>query len=431
MSRWLTGLSRIIAVAAPIALGVMAVSYSGLLAEPPAGKQRKRPPTPVRVLTLEPVMLTPRTLGYGQIEPARKWRAVARIEGEVAETSSMLANGEIVPEGTVLLSLDDTDIRLSLAQTDAQLRALGVRDQTLNASLELARRDHELTLNDLKRQEDLVGRGVATEASLDDARRAELVARSKATEYESQLALNAAEREVLTAQRALTARSLDFTRIAAPYDLRIVSVEAEQGQVVTKGQTLVSAEGTEAVEVTAQFPLGRMGPVVRSLGPGGTVLDLAARVRLPAPGHTVSWQAEVARVAESIDARTQSAGIVVRVEDPMGKAAPGQRPPLRRNTFVEVELSAPPREVLAVPVDAIRNGRALAVAADGTLERREVKVGYRVDGLAVITDGLVSGDKLVVTDPTVAVPGMKVKPREDKGLKAEIARLAKGQEPSK
>ncbi|MBR9651286.1 efflux RND transporter periplasmic adaptor subunit [Thalassovita aquimarina] len=431
MTIWLAGLSRVLAVAVPLALGALSIAYSDQLAQPPAGKERQRPPTPVRVITLEPVMLTPRTVGYGQIQPAREWRAVARVEGEVVETSDLLAGGEIAPGGTVLLRIDDADIKLTLAQIDAQMRALEVKNETLAVSLDLVEKDLELSRNDVTRQEDLAERGVASAAALDQARRQELAARGKVAEINNQLALNAAERDVLVAQRASAARSLDFTTITAPYDLRITSVAAEQGQVVNRGQALLTAEGIDAVEVAAQFPLGRMGPVVRALGPGGTVMDLKAKVRLPAPGHVASWDAQVMRVAEAIDARTQSTGIVVRIDDPLGQAAAGQRPPLRRNTFVSVELSAPPRDVLAAPLDAVRDGRALVVNAEGKLEPRAVETAYSVGSIAVITGGVGAGEQLVVTDPAVAVPGMAVKPMEDKALKAEIARLALGAEPAK
>jgi len=427
MSIFSKAIFRAIAFAAPVALGALTVAYSDALKQPPAGKERTQPPTPVRVLTMAPVEMVPRITGYGTVTPAREWRAVARVEGEVIETAPQLANGEIVPEGTPLLRLDDTDLRLSLAQIDAQLAALAVKDDTLSASLGIARADLALALGDLERQKELAAQGVATQAKLDAARRTELAARARVTEIENQLALNAAEREVLNAQRAIAARSMEFTTITAPYDLRIGSVQAELGQVVNRGQTLFTAEGTDAVEIAAQFSIGQAGPLVRALGEGASVLDLKARVRLPAPGHSVIWEAVVDRAGEAIDARTQSTSVVVRVDEPVAQAQAGQRPPLRRNMFVEVILSAPKRPVLAAPLDAVRGGKALVVSTEGTLERREVTVGYTIGDIAVVTEGLAEGDKLVVTDPAIAVPGMKVKPVEDKAVKAQIAAAAGGQ----
>ncbi len=427
MKPMVTVILRALAVLVPSALGALAILFSGALAQAPEAKQKTQPPVPVRVLTLAPVEVVPRITGYGTVAPARDWRAVARVEGEVVETSPLLANGQLAPKGTVLLKIDDTDLKLALAQIDAQAAALDVKDETLQASLGISRSDLALSQSEFDRQKRLQGQGVATQAQLDQAGRTTLAAQAKVTEIENQLALNKAERAVLAAQRAIAARNLDFATITAPYDLRIDTVNAELGQVVTRGATLVAAEGTEAAEVTAQFPIGRMGPVVRALGPGATVTDLTAVVRLSAPGHEVSWPAKVDRVGETIDPRTQSAGIVVRVADPLDLAQPGVRPPLRRNMFVEVELSAPPRKALAVPASAIQEGRALVVGTDNTLELRPVETAYVMDGAAIVADGLQPGDRLVVTDPSVAVPGMAVKPVEDKALRAQIAAAAKGE----
>ena len=252
-----------------------------------------------------------------------------------------------------MLRIDDTDLRLTLAQLDAQMAALDVKDQTLKASLALSRADLELSQNDLERQQDLQAQGVATQTALDQAARAELSARLKLTEIENQLALNAAERAVLSAQRASSARSLEFTTVIAPFDVQIGAVQADLGQYVARGATLFSADGIDAAEITAQFSLGTDGTVDPLAGdPGKTVLDLTATVRLSQAGHSVEWPATVARVSDAIDARTQSANIIVRVDQPMAQAVAGQRPPLRRDMFVEVELSAPVRKALVAPASA-------------------------------------------------------------------------------
>ena len=203
-------------------------------------------------------------------------------------------------------------------------------------------------------------------------------------------------------------------------------MSAEIGQVIARGQVLAMAEGTEAVEITARFALGRMGPLVRMLPEGGAVTDLKAEVRLPVENHLVTWDAELVRVGEEIEPATQSTVMIVRVADPLGKAQMGARPPLRRNTFVEVLLSAPPRAALVVPVDTVRRGTAMVVSADDRLERRDVTLGLVLEDVAMVADGLAAGDRLVVTDPAVAVPGMAVRPVEDLATAARIATGAAG-----
>jgi len=419
-------LGRGLAFLVPAALGVVSLVYSGTLQQPPAAKEVNRAAVPVRVITVEPVAIVPRISGYGTVGPARQWRAVSRIEGEVAELQDGLAAGVLVAKGDLLIRIDDTDLRLTLAQTNAQLAAADVKDATLAASQQLAEADLELMRAELVRQQQLVEQGVATTASLDAVKRRELTAVTKVTEIDNQRQLAKAERAVQMAQKASVERSLEFAALRAPYDLRITNVSASVGQYASRGQVLLEGEGTDAAEVAAQFPMGGIGPLLRLAGNGTTVMDLKARVRLSAPGHDVVWKAVVDRVGDAIDSRTQSATVVVRVDDPLSEAVAGQRPPLRRNMFVEVVLMAPETEALVVPAEAVRDGTGLVVSENGTLEKRTLVTGYAVGDLAVVSEGLAPGDQLVITSPTIAVPGMEVKAVEDAARKAALLAEATG-----
>ncbi len=418
---------RVAMVALPAALGVAAVLYAGKMKTVPEPSAAVRQPTLVRVVTVAPTEFVPRVSGYGVVAPVREWRAVARIEGEVAQLAPELAPGVTLAAGTMLFRIDDSALMLDLANIDAQGSASQVRDQTLQTSLELIREDLALVREDLKRQEQLNAQGVVTQAALEATRRQELTARTKVTDLENQLVLNAAERAVLATQRAALERDKGLAEIHAPYDLRVSALSADLGQFVNPGQVLMTAEGTEAVDISAQFPAGRIGPLLRLLGDGTAVTDLKARVRLPAAEHDVLWQAKVVRMGEAIDEGTQSAPVVVRIEDPLGQSVAGTRPPLRRNMVVEVELFMPKRPMLVVPAEAVANGTALVVSAENTLEKRPVQTGFVTADLAVVTGGLTEGEKLVITDPSIAVPGMAVKPVEDEARKAEIVAAALGQ----
>jgi hypothetical protein len=69
------------------------------------------------------------------------------------------------------------------------------------------------------------------------------------------------------------------------------------------------------------------------------------------------------------------------------------------------------------------------VSAESTLEKRKVSVGFISGNLAVVSKGLAPGDQLVITSPTVAVPGMIVKPIEDAGRKTALLAEAMGKAP--
>ncbi len=426
MARFGTIIRRLLAFSIPVAFGLITIVYSDSLKTPPAEKEAKRPAVPVRVLTLQSTAMIPRVTGHGTVGPTREWRAVARIDGDVVQVAVNLAAGNFVSSGQLLFRIDDTDLRLNLAQNDAQMAALDIKDETLVASLEIANADLTLMRADLTRQQQLAEQGVATRASLDAARRQELAARAKVTEIGNQRRLAKAEQDVLVTQKATLERALEFAEMRAPYDLRVTDVAAAEGQYVNRGQTLLSGEGVASAEIAAQFPMGRIGPLLRMAGNGTTVMDLKARVRLTSADHSIIWKSKVVRVGDSIDAKTQSATVVVRVDDPLAQAAAGKRPPLRRNMFVEVLLMAPQTEALAVPAESVQNGTVLVVGPDNKLEKRKVSVGFTSGTFAVVTKGLAAGDRLVITSPTVAVPGMVVKPIEDAARKTALEAEAMG-----
>ena len=429
MATFGTLIGRFLSFCIPVAFGLVTVAYSETLKQPPSAKEVNRPAVPVRVLALELTPMIPRAVGHGTVAPAREWRAVARVEGNVVQTAPDLAAGTIVSAGDLLARIDDTDLRLNLAQINSHLAASDVKDDTLAASLAIATDDLTLMRADLARQEQLVEQGVATRASLDATRRQELSARAKVTELDNQRQLVKAEQDILVTQKAIVVRALGFVELHAPYDMRITDVSATEGQYISRGQTLLAGEGVDAVEVAAQFPLGRIGPLLRLAGNGATVMDLKARVRLVAPGHNIVWKSKVVRVGDAIDPRTQGTNIVVRVDDPLAQAAAGQRPPLRRNMFVEVVLMAPQSKVLVVPAEAVRDGTALVVNTENKLEKRRISVRFTSGDLAVVSKGLEIGDRLVITSPTVAVPGMSVKPVEDVARKAALQAEAMGKAP--
>lgn len=421
---------RVLGVVLPLAAGGALIVLSASLKSPPDAKPAAENRQPVRVITLAEIDLVPRVLGYGAVTPARQWRAIARVEGEITWTSDKLANGYIVEAGTELLKIDDSDIRLSLAQIDAQIAALDVKDETVRASLTVNRETLTLARAEVARARELATRSVVSKATLEQAERQEVTARAALVTLENQLALNDSERSVLKAQRDIAERSLDHVAIRAPFAMRIGEVSAEAGQYVSRGQTLLSGDGIDAAEISAQFPIGRLSPLVHGRGgENGSAgpLGLAATVRLRSPVRVIEWQATVDRVGDTIDPRTQSATVVVRVDNPQAQAKPGERPPLRRNMFVEVELSAPAAKALVIPASAVRNGEAMIVDTDGRLATRQVDIAYSIGRLAVIGKGLVAGEKLVVSEPALAVTGLAVKPQEDKRLLAElVAEAANG-----
>ncbi len=431
MKSWRVRIGRLLAVAVPLAIGGVLLVASRNAKSPPEQIRTGNPTTRARVVTLAEIEVVPRVVGYGLAVPERSFRAIARVEGEVAWTADALEDGRVVSEGDPLLRIDDTDLKLERARIDAETSAIDVKGENLAASLALEEADLALAETELSRQRDLVRQGTIARTEGDQAERQVLAARGKVQALRNELGLAKAERDVLVVQRRQADRSLSFVEVTAPFDMRIGEVVVEVGQFVSRGQEMFAGDGTAAAEVPALFPIGRLRPLLSGAARGddGGPMALSAVVRLRAPTRVVEWKATVDRVGQVVDPRTQSGIVVVRVEGSYEQASPGERPPIRRNTFLEVELRALPRRALVVPAEAVRGGTIRVIDDEGRLEIRKARIAYRVGSAVVLAEGARAGEQVVVSDLPAPVPGMKIDPIEDLKLKRRISAEAAGKGP--
>ena len=433
MSSWRVRLGRLLAIGAPLALGGVLLVASQKAKPPPQRVRTEVAATRARVVTLEEVEVVPRVVGYGVAVPERTLRAIARVEGEVVWTADALEDGQIVSEGDALLRIDDTDLKLDLARIDAQISATELTGETLSASLEIEEADLVLAKAELVRQRGLAEQGTIARTTLDHEERQVLAARAKVQALRNQRNLAVAERQVLVVQRRQAERSLSHVAITAPFDMRIGDVAVEVGQFVSRGQEMFTGDGIAAAEIRALFPIGRLRPLVSGTGLGADrgPMTLDAVVRLRAPSRVIEWEATVDRVGPIVDPRTQSGTVVVRVAGSYEMASPGKRPPIRRNTFLEVELRAPPRLALVLPAEAVRAGKILVIDAEGRLEIRAARIAYRIGSAAVLAEGAEAGERVVVSDLPAPVPGMRIHPVEDEKLERRVFAEAAGKAPTR
>ncbi len=98
-----------------------------------------------------------------------------------------------------------------------------------------------------------------------------------------------------------------------------------------------------------------------------------------------------------------------------GQARPGQRPPLSRNTFVEVELRGSPKgNQVIVPTSALHEGNVYVLGEDNRLDIRKVNVAFIQGRYAVLASGLDPEEKLIVSDLIPSIQGMLLEPIMDK-----------------
>jgi len=203
------------------------------------------------------------------------------------------------------------------------------------------------------------------------------------------------------------------------------------------------ADSIDVAEVTAQIALNHMRPLVP------TGLDLsslsaeeisalprrwgfAAEVRLVVGDFAATWEARFDRISDMVDPQTRTLGLVVAVDEPYRRAIPGQRPPLTKNMYVEVEVrGAPQAGRIAVPRVALHRGPdgrdvVYLAGAEDRLAFRAVSLGPVQSDFVIVEEGLSGGERVVVSDLIPAIEGMRLAPRLDRALAKALAAQASG-----
>jgi multidrug efflux pump subunit AcrA (membrane-fusion protein) len=454
MRRAVRILGRLALVLVPLVLGVAVLVRAVSDREPPVSRERQEAVTAARVITMEPAIFAPEVSAFGSVEPASTWRALAQVAGEVARLDPDLRPGRLVEAGTELIRIDATDYELAEAQAvsrlagaGARLAELAAREQNLEASLAIEHRALALAEEDLERRQTLLQRTATSQASVDQAEEAVLQKRARAQEMENSLNLVPAQKSVQEAEKAIAQsqlaearRNIERTRIVMPFDGRISDLDVERGQFVSAGQLMLVAEGIAAAEVSASLRLDQLETLVDdnlklasvvdlSVGDLDAVprgLDLTAELRMILGSRVVTWPAAIRRASFALEPETRTIALVVGVDDPFRHAIPGERPPLVKGMFVEVVVRGATKEgVYRVPREALEragDGGWFVRGADADDRLRSIPV--TLDGVfgnvALITAGLQAGDRVVVSELSVAIEGMRLDPREDVVLKGRL-----------
>jgi RND family efflux transporter MFP subunit len=251
----------------------------------------------------------------------------------------------------------------------------------------------------------------------------------------TQIAVEEEQKAVSKAELARAKLDLERTKIVLPFDARIAETSVEITQYVRVGQTLAVADSLDTAEIEAQVPIAHFQALVRAIAgdsmPEGIVpetlgrivreLGFSVTVHLRSGSGATSWEGRFARISDTIDPETRTIGVIAAVDDNYAKARPGERPPLTKGLFVEVEIRAKPLEGrLIVPRASLREDQLLVMNAEDRLEIRAVEPELFQGDIVAIGEGLVPGERVVVSDLVPTVEGMLLNAREDAALAASL-----------
>lgn len=234
-------------------------------------------------------------------------------------------------------------------------------------------------------------------------------------------------RAALDAQRAIRdAARAEVAQIRAQLDDRIIRApftgvlglrQVSPGSLVTPGTPIATLD--ELTSMYVDFPVPEV--LLSAIEPGQALMATSVAY----PGR--EFIGEVATVDTRIDRSTRAFVVRGEFDNPDQLLRPGM--------LLQVTLRKLEREALMVPeISVVQVGNSsyiYRIAADSTVQRVDVQVGARRDGMAEILSGLKPGDRIVVDGTGKLRPGMRVDVRPEAGAQApgEVAAASAGEAP--
>jgi len=368
------------------------------------------PSVPAVPLSMAPLVRT--LLFSARVATLSRVDVGSTLTGRVLQVK--VAEGAQVKQGAVLASLENEELLASLAQAQAgerqaAARLAGLRGSGRSAALaNVAQADSVLLAADaeLRRTQDLLGRGFVSQARLDEAQRAAAVALAQLAGARALSAANAEQgTDIAQAQAQLTLAGaasaaalarLDQAVITAPADARVLARLVEPGQIVQPGRALFSLALSGPMQIVAQVDERYLGQLLPGQ-PAAVQADAFPQER---------FAARVLSIAPLVDAQRGAVEVKFSVAQPPAF--------LREDMTLSVEVETANRaQALVLPIAALRGeitaagGAVVWLARDGRVEARAVRLGLRTLEAAEALEGLVVGD-VVLLGPAPA-PGAKVR----------------------
>ncbi len=451
MKKIIYRLGKALLILMPVAAALAATIYLVTHKPGPSQKQIKEAVQTLRVIPAPVVDLVPRAEGYGIAEPVQVWEAVAEVRGRVTATHPNLQPGQLIKKDSLLVRIDPTEYRLAvfrleatIAETRAKIAELTQNEANTRQIIAIEQQSLALSQKMLERKQQIVARNAVSQDAVDREEKSFLAQKQALQQRKNTLALIPSQKKALHAaldlhQAGLKQAQIDLakTQIHAPFDCRLADVSIEPGQFVGAGQALFQAHGIAATQINARFRMetlrNLLGERTRGLLQPGLETDIftqvfagiTAVVTLQNTDWSVTWEARIDRLRESMAAGTREIQVIAVVDRPYEDAIPGERPPLMPGMFCHVALSAPARTgQVVLPRTAVHGSSVFLVGPDNRLEKKPVTVDFAQSEFVVIASGLSGKEMVVVSDPAFAITGMKVQPIMDDDLLQRLEQLA-------
>lgn len=345
------------------------------------------PPPLVRtaVAMLDTVRLTVRS--QGAVMPRTESALSAEADGQIVFVSPSFVPGGFFERDELLVRLDPRDAELAVTRAAADTARFAT-------ALQIEQEEARLAEDEWRR----LGSGAPMPLVL----RAPQLAQARANLEASVAALQQAK------------LNLERTEIRAPYAGRVRKKNVDVGQFLRRGEALATIYAINYAEIRLPIPDEELaffdtpmqfrGETARAAGPPVVISAEFA-------GRRHRWDGTVVRMEGEIDPMSRMVYAVARVQNPYGRGANPDRPPLGIGMFIEAEiLGKRYPDVAVLPRTAMHGENRIAVIDDeNRLRFRRVEILRIASDQVYVQSGIEAGERVCLSALETQVDGMEVR----------------------
>ncbi len=180
----------------------------------------------------------------------------------------------------------------------------------------------------------------------------------------------------------------------APFNGTIVSTDIREGATARNGSRLGEILNLDDLEIEVPIPANDV-----------IWIDRDKPVKLYSSELNREWQGKILRTGKSIDQKTQTVSVYVKIETPTHKD-------LFSGMFFKVQIPGKlVANALTVPRKIIYKDNYVYCIRDGRLDYREIRIARRETDTVIIDDGILEGDTLVTEVLQGVAGGMLATPK--------------------
>lgn len=422
-------LKRIIAVFVSILVLVIAFQVGRKLL---ANRKTETEQAAVTVVTGSPEIgtLESSVMYSGTLMPEKMVTVLPKAAGKLEKI--VVAEGQEVVEGDLLGTVDKEVAKLQMEQARAAYQAAyaqykvalrGVRPAELeNARALLAQAEKDLfsAKTNLERSKRLLDAGTISQSNYEETER---LYQNAATEVENvrrkvqlmaegsgseELEMAEANAEAAEAQYELAKLQYENTEIAAPVSGMVAKIMAEEGSMVGPEVPILLLVQDNPIHVEIPMPEKYYGKI------SGKTDAIEARIFPAAYPESGPYTGEVRNISRVLDPESRTFTLEVTIDNPEQRLRPGM--------YVNVEIVlARTENTVMVPESSLvfRNDMQVVFVVDGTdadgpgkkqAKMKQVRVGLRRDGIAEISEGINSEDRIIIKGNAFLEEGQLIEP---------------------